>query len=96
MKNYQQIIYQVSQADLQEFAMTLITQTKKELEAEIVASKTERYLSSSEVTEILRVDPSTLWRWSKRSYLVPISIGGKKRYKYSDIKNLLEGENKND
>lgn len=89
-------IYQLSGADLQEFAMTLITNTKKELEAEILADKTERYLSPKQAAEILGVDLSSLWRWSKRDYLIPSNVGGKKRYKYSDIKKLLEGGGNND
>lgn len=89
-------IYQLSGADLQEFAMTLITNTKKELEAEILADKTERYLSPKQAAEILGVDLSSLWRWSKRDYLIPSNVGGKKRYKYSDIKKLLKGGGNND
>ena len=87
-------IYQLSGVDLQEFAMTLITNTKKELEAEILADKTERYLSPKQAAEILGVDLSSLWRWSKRDYLIPSNVGGKKRYKYSEVKALLEGSKK--
>ncbi len=89
-------IYQLSGADLQEFAMTLITNTKKELEAEILADKTERYISPKQAAEILGVNLSSLWRWHKRDYLIPSNVGGKKRYKYSDIKKLLEGGGNND
>lgn len=90
------IIYQITQADLKEFAMTLIEDTKKELEEKILADKTERYMSPKDVAEMLGINPSTLWRWSNRKYLTPSNVGGKKRYKYSDIKKLLEGGGDND
>ena len=37
------------------------------------------------------VNPSSLWRWRKRGYLVPAEIGGKRRYKMSDIRRILNG-----
>lgn len=88
----QNAIYQVSGADLHEFALTLIERTKKELEAEILSDKTEKYLSPNQASEMLGVDVTTLWRWSKRLYLIPSTIGGKRRYKLSEIKALLNGE----
>jgi predicted site-specific integrase-resolvase len=37
------------------------------------------------------VDLSTLHRWHKSSYLTHIEIGGKRRYRMSDVKKILEG-----
>ena len=96
MQNIGNVIYQITQADLKEFAMTLIEDTKKELEEKILADKMERYMSPKDVAEMLGVNPSTLWRWSNSKYLTPSNVGGKKRYKYSDIKKLLEGGGDND
>lgn len=48
-------------------------------------------LSTHKVSEILDVDKSTLWRWAKAGYLVPIKIGTKTRYRKSDIEKLLSG-----
>lgn len=64
---------------------------KKELEAQIAEDRGERYLSIKQVCEMLDVDPSSLWRWRKRGYLVPAEIGGKRRYKMSDIRRILNG-----
>ena len=96
MQIAENVIYQLTSKDLQRFAMTLIDNTKKELEEKILADKMERYISPKDVAEMLGVDPSTLWRWGKRDYLTPCYIGGKKRYRYSDIKRLLEGGGNND
>lgn len=81
----------VSEESLKDFGRMLIAETKEKLEAEILAQKNERYLSPEQTANMLAVDVSTLWRWAKREYLIPISVGGKKRYRFSDIKNILEG-----
>jgi transcriptional regulator with PAS, ATPase and Fis domain len=65
--------------------------TRKELEQQITDANTETYPSRKKVAEMLDVDQSTLWRWQKQGYLIPIEIGGKRRYKMSDVKRILEG-----
>mgnify|MGYP000913800999 FL=1 len=50
----------------------------------------DTYPTPTEVTKILGVSKSTLWRWAKQNYLVPIEVGGKRRYRMSDINRLLE------
>ena len=67
--------------------------TRKELEQQITDSNAETYPSIEKVAKMLDVDKSTLWRWSKRNYLVPIEIGGKRRYRMSDVKKILEKKN---
>jgi len=85
------ITLSVDARELREFARLLIKETKIELEAAILAENEERYLSPAETAKMLDVDLSTLWRWDKQKYLVPIRIGGKPRYKLTDIKRLLSG-----
>lgn len=81
----------VSAADLRDFASRLIEQTKAELEQTISDSKAESYVSSEKAIELLDICKTTLWRWKKRNYLVPIRVGGNERYRMSDIKKILEG-----
>jgi hypothetical protein len=76
--------------ELEKLVDYTIAKAKKELEESIVAEKTETYLTTEKVIEILTVDRSTLWRWKKRGYLVPVDVGGKHRYKKSDIKKILK------
>lgn len=80
--------------DLREWHKEVIAETKKELEEAVIADKAETYISAKQVAGMLSVDLSTLWRWEKRNYLVPAKIGGKRRYKYSEVKSILEGEHK--
>ena len=83
------ITISVSANDLKEFALDIIQQTKRELEDLVIAQKSEAYVSRQRACEMLDVDATTMWRWAKRNYLVPATVGGKKRYKMSDINKLL-------
>ncbi len=85
------ITISVSPGDLLECNEALIARTKQELEQLITDANTETYPSVARVAEILDVDKSTLWRWAKCGYLVPIEVGGKRRYRMSDIKAILDG-----
>lgn len=82
----------ITAADLKDFAALLIAETKAELEQSISDSKAETYLSSEKVMQMMEISKSTLWRWKKRGYLVPVRLGNNERYKLSDIKKILEGK----
>ena len=78
--------------DLKEFADYLIGKTKRELEEIVISEKAETYPTVKQVSEILNVNITTLWRWNKRGYLNAIEFGGGRRYKMSDVKALLQEE----
>ena len=63
-----------------------------ELAQKAVPEKTEKYLSPKQVCEMLDIDNSTLWRWGRNNYLPPFKVGGKNRYRMSDIQKLLTHE----
>lgn len=50
----------------------------------------EEFLTIEQAAKILNVDRSTLWHWDKEGYLKKIHIGGKPRYKKSDIDRILQ------
>ncbi len=75
----------VSASDLYEIINHTITLTRKELEQVIVDEKSEVYLSPKEVSKLVGVNTTSLWRWAKRGYLVPLEVGGKRKYRKSDI-----------
>jgi hypothetical protein len=79
----------VSAGELIEAVEYCINTTRKELEQQITDANTETYPSPDQVAKILDVDKSTLWRWRKQGYLTPIEVGGKRRYRMSDIKKIL-------
>ena len=69
----------ITLGDLLEANTMLIADTKKELEQLITDEKSETYPSREKVMEMLDVSQSTLWRWQKAGYLVPLNVGGKRR-----------------
>lgn len=50
----------------------------------------EYLLTPEEAAELLKVSNVTLWRWNKSNYLTPVYVGGKKRYRNSDIAKIIE------
>ena len=78
--------------DLVEANNRLIHQVRADLERDIARKRDVTYLTREQVVEKLNVDPSTLWRWKKRGYLVPVNVGGQNRYRSTDIDRILEGE----
>lgn len=41
---------------------------------------------------LLGVDSSTLWRWAKSGYLVPVEYGGQRRYHANDVQRIFKGD----
>jgi hypothetical protein len=89
LQNGSRISLSVSLEDLRSFASILIEKARRDLEDAVISDKAETYPSPKQVAEILDVNLSTLWRWSQRGYLVPVEVGGKRRYLMSDVKALL-------
>ena len=56
----------------------------------------EVLLTPSEVAALFRVDPKTVTRWAKAGKLTPIrTLGGHRRYRKSEVENLLKGTSNN-
>jgi excisionase family DNA binding protein len=52
----------------------------------------EQYLSRKETAEMLNVTMTTLWRWQGEGYLQHIPVGGKRRYRLSEVQKIKKGE----
>ena len=78
----------ISAADLEHILRNLINDLISEREE----VKKETYISANQVSNLLGVSKSTLWRWEKENYLVPVRVGNKLRYKESEVKQLMEGK----
>ena len=83
---------ELTSEDLVSFSRELINQSRSEISLEIVESKKERYLTKQEVKEMCGVCDATLWHWDKKNYLKKLKIGNKVKYRFSDVKNLIEGK----
>jgi len=77
--------------DLRSWHSEVIASTKAELEEIVLTDKAESYPTVKQVSEMLSVDLSTLWRWNKKGYLKHIEFGGGRRYKMSEVKALMNG-----
>lgn len=81
------VVLQINASELKSFLSDLLIQTEK-CETE---KDDEKYLTTPQVSDLLKVNKATLWRWNKSDYLKPVEIGGKRLYKQSDIDKLMGG-----
>lgn len=49
----------------------------------------EMMITKGEAMSLLGKSANTLWKWSRRGYLVPTKVGGRVMYKTSDINRIL-------
>lgn len=55
----------------------------------------DEYITANETSEMLQVDLSTLWRWSKTGMLTRYHMGPRQvRYKLSEVKAFIEKSNR--
>jgi hypothetical protein len=83
----QNVTISITGEQLAEFASQLLNGAREIYETK---QDPEQYITRKQAAQMLDVDLSSLWRWDKQEYLQPVSIGGKRRYKLSDINRLLE------
>lgn len=83
------VILQLSKEDLKEFANQILLGAKSiaMLEAEAAATS-DQLLSIDEAAKLLSVSKMTLYRWDQNGILKKVEIGGKRRYRKSDIERL--------
>ena len=82
----------VKASDLLEAGRKIKEELLEELKAyrpEASVPDDEVLLSREETMEKFKVSSATIWRWSKKGYLLPIKVGSLNRYRLSDIKALL-------
>lgn len=52
----------------------------------------DKLITKQEAAKRLDVTVSTLWRWEKEKYLIPIKVGRRVRYRLKDVLALERGE----
>ena len=78
-------------SELIEFGKLLIAEKKREFEKQTKEKNTETYPTRKEVMKILGVSTSTLWHYKKKGLLKPLDLGGRVKYRMSDVKLFMEG-----
>jgi excisionase family DNA binding protein len=83
------VILQVSSEDLKAFAQEILIEAKSiaMIQAEAAASS-DKLLTIDEAAKLLSVSKMTLYRWDQNGILKKVEIGGKRRYRKSDIERL--------
>lgn len=86
------VSYTVTHNDLLDFARQIVERTKQMSDAEraeIPASTKDAYCTRKEVMALLRRCDSTMTKWARSGYLVPVRIGGKFLYKKADVERVM-------
>lgn len=73
-----------------EIKTAIIPELRQELSKEFQPKQPTEYLTRTEVCELLKVDLSTLHRWTKSQKLTAYGIGNRVYYKRSEIEFYLE------
>ena len=66
--------------------------TEIQEQGKITKTVNDEHLTAKQTADFLKVDVSSLWRFEKSGYLVPVRIGSKRMYKISDLEAILKGE----
>ncbi len=89
------VTFHVQARDLENFGKNLLSMSRAEFAQQQVAlNKTvlEPLYSADEVKAAWKISDSTLYRWSVRGFLVPIIVGGEKRYRKQDLDRILNSK----
>ena len=92
LREFPEAILTVHAGDLGHFARELLAEARQDFEREraaIAEGKTEEYLTPEMVKTLLRISESTLYRMAKTKILIPVFVGGQKRYRRSDLDKIL-------
>lgn len=84
------VIFQTMRDLVKTECRAIFAELRAEQKAQAEQKAKEMLLTPTEVCEQLKISDVTLWRWGKAEYLTPLYIGGKRRYKASDVQALIE------
>lgn len=82
------ITYNLKKVDLETVLQRIVDAA---IETHFEKPKEEKLLTIAQVCKLLDVNKSTLWHWNKEGYLKKIYIGGKPRYKESEVMAIRDG-----
>lgn len=82
---------QVTPEQLQATILEGVKKQLTELKKEFQPKEPTEYLTRSEVAEMLKIDLSTLFNWTKKGKLKAHGIGARVYYKRSEIESAIVG-----
>ena len=80
----------INSEDLRQTIFDAVNEAKRALEKDIALKHCDMLLTTNQVIERLKVSRTTLWVWVKKKYIVPVEVGGRQRFRLSDINAILE------
>lgn len=81
---------QVTPEQLQETIIKGVKSQLEELKKHFQPKEPNEYLTRSEVSDLLKIDESTVHNWRKKNILTAYQIGGRVFYKRKEIENAIE------
>ena len=78
-------LFIISKNDIEEIVSKITSKVVYAIKEESKANNEDEILSVSETCNKYGVSKSTLWRWEKSKYLIPVRMGSKCFYKKTDI-----------
>jgi len=88
-EEYPKLTYSIDAGELLEMFRCVVSEVVSQTEQQRQV-QSEQYLTRKQVAQMLAVDLSTLWRWSKDMYLQPVPIGGRRLYRSTDVERILQ------
>jgi len=85
-------IIQIERSELKAELREIYAEMLIEAEQAAIAKAAEHLFTVEQTADKLKVSKVTLWRWEKMGYLIPVLIGGKKRYRNSDLQQIINGK----
>ena len=82
----------ISRSNLDRSRREPLAEARQDFEREraaIAEEKKEEFLTPEMVKTLLRISESTLYRMAKAKILIPVFVGGQKRYRRSDLDKIL-------
>lgn len=85
----QSVMYVISAEDLQAVIADVFNKCERDKQEAIATHREMPVMTRQDVCRVLNVNYSTLWRWAKDGYLVPVKIGTKVFYRPTDVDAIL-------
>ena len=82
-------VIELSIDDLRSVVGDVLREERQKAAEEARKGNTPDILSRREVCKLLNVGFSTLWRWEKIGYLIPVKAGRKVHYLKTDVDKLI-------
>ena len=93
LENNVDVTLTVKASDLTTFGQFLIDNAAREATEQKRLKDEEVFYSVDEVMKVLNIkNRTTIWRWQKSGYLVPVKVGKLCRFKKSDVDAILNVE----